>query len=200
MGGNLFLLFCVNTDGHVLVCSRAKTRNSRPDSLSSSCRQIVDSSHWIRLSALIVLSFHYTWQMALAPPFSLREEEEADDESQNAIGTQSNSSLFFFFFCRQFHCFSQLKRKANDNPYRCIGKKKKPRKRDWVLLLLDEKRWHFSHPASGETRSASCSIAFTHLRLTMKQVTCFFVVFLLDGLLISGWSHVKEPRRPADEQ
>ena len=67
MGGNLFLLFCVNTDGHVLVCSRAKTRNSRPDSLSSSCRQIVDSSHWIRLSALIVLSFHYTWQMALAP-------------------------------------------------------------------------------------------------------------------------------------
>ena len=59
------------------------------------------------------------------PPFSLREEEEADDESQNAIGTQSNSSLFFF--CRQFHCFSQLKRKANDNPYRCIGKKKTPK-------------------------------------------------------------------------
>ena len=56
------------------------------------------------------------------PPFSLREEEEADDESQNAIGTQSNSSLFFF--CRQFHCFSQLKRKANDNPYRCIERKK----------------------------------------------------------------------------
>lgn len=36
---------------------------------SAPCRQIVDSSHWIRLSALIVLSFHYTWQMALAPLF-----------------------------------------------------------------------------------------------------------------------------------